>query len=133
MSLAVAEEVVDDQTDDWEQEDKNTPQQLLRNWAVGLENLDCIMRKLLSLGSKIATRRATTHGRCERMTCIKEVKQCERQLTEDDDVENKDNEADYSTSCTILPGVTMMSLNCDRGGHSQSGESQLEEDCEHAC
>jgi hypothetical protein len=40
VCLAVREKPVDDHSDDGEDEDDETPQQLVRRWAVGLQNLD---------------------------------------------------------------------------------------------
>lgn len=41
VRLAVGEEVVDDHSDDGEEEDNKTPEDLVRDGAVGLEDLDC--------------------------------------------------------------------------------------------
>jgi hypothetical protein len=41
VRLAVGEEVVDDHSDDGEEEDNETPENLVRHGAVRLENLDC--------------------------------------------------------------------------------------------
>jgi hypothetical protein len=40
VGLTVGEEVVDDHADDGEEEDNKCPDDLARNGAVGLENLD---------------------------------------------------------------------------------------------
>lgn len=40
MSSTVREEVVDDQTSDWEEEDDKTPEELVDWWAAGFEDLD---------------------------------------------------------------------------------------------
>lgn len=41
VSLAVGEQVVDDHSDDGEEEDDETPEDLVGNGAVRLEDLDC--------------------------------------------------------------------------------------------
>lgn len=41
MSLAVAEEIIDDHADDGEQEDNEGPDDLVGDGAVRLEDLDC--------------------------------------------------------------------------------------------
>lgn len=48
MSSTVGEEPVDDQTTDWEEEDEETPEQLGDRWAVGLEDLDCEKKDVVS-------------------------------------------------------------------------------------
>lgn len=49
MGLAVGEEVVDDHADDREEEDNKSPEDLVGDWAVGLEDLDCGSSMLGSL------------------------------------------------------------------------------------
>jgi hypothetical protein len=44
-------------------------------------------------------------------------------LTENDDIENQDDEADDSTAGTILPGVAVSSSG-DLLGHREGGEKQ---------
>ncbi len=41
MGLAVGEEVIDDHADDREEEDNESPDDLVGNGAVGLEDFDC--------------------------------------------------------------------------------------------
>jgi hypothetical protein len=41
VGVAVGEEVVDDHADDGEEEDDECPEHLVRDGAVGLEDLDC--------------------------------------------------------------------------------------------
>ena len=41
MLLAVAKQEVDNSSNDREDEDKNSPEDLVRDWAVGLDEFDC--------------------------------------------------------------------------------------------
>lgn len=41
MRCSVGEEKIDDNSDDGEQEDQQTPQKFVRDWTVGLDNLNC--------------------------------------------------------------------------------------------
>jgi hypothetical protein len=82
---AVREQVVDDQASNREEEDKQAPENLVNRWAVGLQYLHCKQRisSILSVISDWET------------------------LTEDDNIENKNNETDDSTSSTELPCIAM--------------------------
>ena len=48
-----------------------------------------------------------------------------RRRTSNDDIENQDNEADYSTSRTVLPGVTVDGGGGDFLSHSEGKEGKL--------
>jgi hypothetical protein len=82
---AVREQVVDDQPSDWEEEDKQAPENLVNWWAVGLQYLHC--RQCIS-------------------SILLNSAYWER-ITEDNDIENKNNETDDSTSSTELPCIAM--------------------------
>jgi hypothetical protein len=60
VGCTVGEEIVDDHSDDGEEEDNQRPEDLLARAAVGLDNLDCAA---LAHGSKL----------CNRMTGLKIV------------------------------------------------------------
>ena len=79
---AVREQVVDDQASNREEEDKQAPENLVNRWAVGLQYLHCRQR-------------------------ISSIISDWEKLTEDNDIEDKDNETDYSTSSTKLPSIAM--------------------------
>jgi hypothetical protein len=108
---AVREQVVDDQASDWEEEDKQAPEDLVEWWAVGLQYLHCrhIISSILSIIS---------HW---------------EKLTEDNDIKDKDNEADDSTSSTELPCIAMAlsrDLVNNRGSHSEADKEELEKHAE---
>lgn len=41
MSSAVGEEVVDDHSTNWKQEDQERPEDLVRDWAIGWQDFNC--------------------------------------------------------------------------------------------
>ena len=49
VRLAVGEQVVDDHSDNGEEEDDETPEDLVRNGAVRLEDLDCAASSAINL------------------------------------------------------------------------------------
>lgn len=44
VCLAVGEQPIDDNADNREEEDQHTPEDLVGNWAIGFEDLDCGLR-----------------------------------------------------------------------------------------
>ncbi len=48
VARAVREEIIEDQTQDREEEDNQAPQNLVHWWAVALEDLDCLAVSLCS-------------------------------------------------------------------------------------
>ena len=110
-SRAVREQVVDDQPSDWEEEDKQAPEDLVEWWSVGLQYLHC--RQCIS-------------------SILSIISDWER-ITEDDDIENKNNETDDSTSSTELPCISMAlsrDLVNNRGSHSEADKEELEKHAE---
>jgi len=108
---AVREQVVDDQPSDWEEEYKQAPEDLVEWWVVGLQYLHCRQRisSILSI-----------------------ISDWER-LTEDNDIEDKNNETDDSTSSTELPCIAMAlsrDLVNNRGSHSEADKEELEKHAE---
>ena len=92
VCLAVGEEEVDDHADDGEEEDNETPDQLVHRRAVGFQDLN-----------------------------------------EDDDVENKDDEADDATTSTVLPRSRLghrHRLISDGSRYHEGGQAELEEEGE---
>jgi hypothetical protein len=108
---AVREQVVNDQPSDWEKEDKQAPEDLVDRWAVGLQHLHC--RKRIS-------------------SILSMISDWEK-LTEDNDIENKNNETDDSTSSTELPCIAMALSRDpvrDRGSYSKADKEELEKHAE---
>jgi len=44
VCFTVGKQPVDDNADDREEEDQDTPEELVGDWSVGLEDLDCDLR-----------------------------------------------------------------------------------------
>ncbi len=118
MRRAVREQPVQDQAEDGEEEHDDTPEQLVRRRAVGFQHLDC----------KIARLAGSLHPPSR----FKEA----RPRTEDDDVEDKNDEADNSTATAVSPGVAVVACAQSLLGHregeereegEEGGEGELEE------
>jgi hypothetical protein len=108
---AVREQVVDDQPSDWEEEDKQAPEDLVDWWAVGLQYLHCR----------------------QRISSILSIVSDWQRLTEDNDIENKNDETDNSTSSTELPSIAMAlsrDLVNNRGSHSEADKEELKKHAE---
>jgi hypothetical protein len=109
---AVGEEPVNNKTQDWEQEDTNTPQHLVGYWAVRFQDLHC--RRI----SPAVNSRACEYRRS-------------MVLTEDEDIQDKNNETDSSATSTVLPCVTVAAgLDGDWGGHGEAEKRELDEHAE---
>ena len=80
--FAIAEEPVENDADNWEDEYQKRPGKLVADWTGGLDNLDCVWSLVLTQ-DKAESRRPTNNN----------------------DVQNKDDEANDSTACASLPLV----------------------------
>lgn len=109
MRRAVREKVVEDQSKDREQEDDDTPQNLVERRTVRLDDFHYTHIPLAShpLFSGILW----------------------RQLTKDNDIQNQNNESDYTATCAISPAISM-ALSSDRLRHRDSEEAELDEEVE---
>jgi hypothetical protein len=98
----VREEVVDEHSDDREEEDEQAPEDFVGYGAVGLEDLDCI------------TLAPALEDECS-ITVLH---------TKDDDIQDQDNEAENPTSGAKADVV--VALRGDRASRGSGGERELQ-------
>jgi hypothetical protein len=104
MRLAVREKPIEDETQNREQKHDDTPEQLVCDRAVGLENLH-----YESLLAPFPFHRTTPLG-----------------LTEDNDIKNQHDESHNSTTSTVLPSIAVAGCNDRLFCHGEGEEAELQ-------
>lgn len=112
----VGEEPVNDHSDNGEEENDQTPEQLVNRRAVGFQDLDCCTK----VSQHILYRQHWEgDGRETR--------------TEDDDVQDQDNEANDAAAGAVLPGVSGRrgrDVLYDGGAKGERSQAELEKESE---
>jgi hypothetical protein len=116
VSLAVGEEVIDEHADDGEEEDNKSPEDLVGDWAVRLEDLNCSTTRQLQPQNE----QVSSTGSCRW--------EKKARLTPGNNVQHQHDESNDTATGSCLPWLRAHGGN--RSCLSEHEEGELEHSCD---